>query len=92
MSSLQLKQQLKLAPVTGGGSGCSYTAFNKPSAHAQRVTESLYVCLSVCHSQDLGDSIVLTLKTSINAKQIMFHSSTDFIPSEKVAVRLPALF
>ena len=35
----------------------------------------MFVCLSVCHLQDLGDSIVLTLKTSINAKQIMFHSS-----------------
>ena len=33
------------------------------------------VCLSVCHSQDLGDSIILTLKTSINAKQIMFKKT-----------------
>ena len=34
----------------------------------------LSVCLFVCHLQDLGDSIILTLKTSINAKQIIYSS------------------
>ena len=33
------------------------------------------VCLSVCHSQDLGEGTIVTLQTSINAKQIMFYSS-----------------
>ena len=35
----------------------------------------LHVCLSVCYLQDLGEGTIMTLKTSINAKQIMLYSS-----------------
>ena len=43
------------------------------SAHAQRFTAiKMSVCLSVCHSQDLGEGTIMTLQTSINAKHITF--------------------